>query len=121
VSEFHRVLRAGGEVYAFVPFIQGFHASPHDFQRYTRSGLLYLFKDFEVTRIENCGPTSGMIWIVSEWISIVLSFGIGRLQQAVALVFGALLSPLKWLDSILRHFPGSDNIATGFLVVARKK
>ncbi|MEU7873858.1 methyltransferase domain-containing protein [Dactylosporangium sp. NPDC049140] len=35
IAEMHRVLRPGGRMLVFVPFMQPFHASPYDFQRYT--------------------------------------------------------------------------------------
>ena len=47
VSEMHRVLKPGGTVCAAVPFLQGFHASPHDYQRYTVPGFDHLFSAFE--------------------------------------------------------------------------
>ncbi len=39
VREMKRVLRPGGPVLCFVPFIQGYHASPRDYQRVTAQGL----------------------------------------------------------------------------------
>ncbi|MCB0354116.1 MAG: methyltransferase domain-containing protein, partial [Bdellovibrionales bacterium] len=39
VSEFMRVLKPEGEVLCFIPFMQPFHASPFDYQRYTEPGL----------------------------------------------------------------------------------
>ena len=44
VSEMHRVLKPGGYVCAAVPFLQGFHASPHDYQRYTVPGWFTFFR-----------------------------------------------------------------------------
>jgi ubiquinone/menaquinone biosynthesis C-methylase UbiE len=46
VAEMYRVLKPGGSVLCFVPFMQGYHASPNDFQRYTESGLRQLFGNF---------------------------------------------------------------------------
>ena len=41
VSEMLRVLKPGGELYCSIPFIFGFHASPHDYQRYTVEGFKF--------------------------------------------------------------------------------
>jgi len=120
LSECHRVLKVGATAYIYVPFIQGFHAAPHDYQRLTRPGLLHALRHFDIERTENFGPTSGLIWILAEWLSIVLSFGFSHVQRILALIFTVILSPLKFIDVILRHFPGAENISTGFLVVARK-
>ena len=46
VDEIYRVLKPGGYVCAAVPFLQGFHASPHDYQRYTVPGFNHLFSDY---------------------------------------------------------------------------
>lgn len=120
ISEIVRVLRPGGSAYIFVPFIQGFHSSPHDYQRYTRAGLEYALRKLQIVRTENFGPTSGLVWILGEWLSIPLSFGIASLQWRLATFFQVALSPLKFLDFFLRKMPGAENIATGFLVVAKK-
>ena len=49
-GEIYRTLKDGGYVCAGVPFLQAFHASPHDYQRYTVPGFDYLFRAF--TKIE---------------------------------------------------------------------
>ncbi len=121
VGELVRVLKAGGHAYVFVPFIQGFHAAPHDYQRFTRKGLERALCGLRIVRTENFGPTSGLVWVLGEWLSIPFSLGIAPLQRLLALVFQTLLSPLKFLDFILRRMPGSENISTGFLVVAIKE
>lgn len=120
IAECARILKVDGTAYIYVPFIQGFHAAPHDFQRLTLPGLKLAMGAFLIERTENFGPTSGLVWVLGDWLSIVLSFGFSRLQRVMALVFTVLLSPLKFLDVALRHFPGAETISTGFLVVAKK-
>lgn len=47
--------------------MQPFHASPHDYQRYTLSGIEYLHRDFN--KVESgvySGPVSGALWAVQE-------------------------------------------------------
>ena len=39
VDEMLRVLKPKGHVFVEVPFIQGYHADPDDYQRYTLNGL----------------------------------------------------------------------------------
>lgn len=120
IRELYRVLQPGGIAYVFVPFIQGFHASPHDYQRFTRRGLELALGDFDIVRTESAGPTSGLIWVLGEWLSVLLSLGVRRIQPALAVLFQTLLSPFKFLDVMLRRFPGADNVSSGFLVVAKK-
>lgn len=70
IAEMHRVLRPGGRMLVFVPFMQPFHASPYDFQRYTEVGLREQFGAFEVLSVKvGAGPTSGMLWVLQEWLA----------------------------------------------------
>lgn len=47
VDEIHRVLRAGGLVYAETPFMQQVHEGAFDFARFTVSGHRWLFRRFD--------------------------------------------------------------------------
>jgi SAM-dependent methyltransferase len=120
VDEFFRVLKPGGKIYCFVPFIQGFHASPWDFQRYTKPGLKVLFNKFEIESITSAGPTSGMLWVFQEWVALILSFGLKPIHKFVWPITLLLLWPLKFLDVVLRHSSLGENITSGFSVTALK-
>jgi SAM-dependent methyltransferase len=120
-KEIVRIIKPGGMAYVTVPFIQGFHASPHDYQRYTLPGLTLLFKDLEVVRAVVVGPTSGLIWVMSEWLALLSSFGIARVQAVLATLFGMILSPIKYLDIILGVFPNSGNVSSAFTLIMRKR
>lgn len=115
VSEFHRILRPNGRGLCFVPFIQGFHASPYDFQRYTNEGLKILFADFVVEKVEAIGPTSALVWIFQEWLALTFSFGSSSLYKILVPITW-LLSPIKYFDFILNRHKDAKNIATGFFV-----
>jgi len=121
VSEIFRVLKKGGIVFSFFPFIQGFHASPYDFSRRTNEGIKYLFKDFNIMEIRIAGgPTSGFLWIFQEFIAIFFSFGIKRLHNVILIILLMLTFPIKFLDLLLRYFPMSENIASGFYYIGKK-
>jgi SAM-dependent methyltransferase/DNA-directed RNA polymerase subunit RPC12/RpoP len=121
VAEIRRVLKPGGRVLCFIPFIQGFHASPHDYQRYTQNGLRELFGDFEVVNLQvGAGPTSGLLWILQEWLALVLSFGSMRLYRLLVPCTW-VLSPLKYLDLLLARHPAATVIASGHFIEARKE
>ena len=47
VHEMHRSLRLGGQIWVEVPFMQFYHAHPHDFTRWTVAGLKILMSDFK--------------------------------------------------------------------------
>ena len=120
VAEMRRVLTPGGRVLCFVPFLQPFHASPHDYQRYTRSGLATLFGGFEDVSVRvGAGPTSSLVWVLQEWLALVLSLGSRRLYRMLVPLMW-VLSPLKLLDLVLARHCEAGVMASGFVVEARK-
>ncbi|WP_162907954.1 methyltransferase domain-containing protein [Allorhizocola rhizosphaerae] len=120
IAEMHRVLAPGGRVMAFVPFMQPFHASPYDYQRYTKVGLAEQFPGFEVLSVKvGAGPTSALVWVLQEWLAMTLSFGSEKLYRALVPLTW-ILSPLKLLDLLLVHHPSASVIASGFVIEARK-
>jgi len=122
IKEIYRVLKKGGVVYTSIPFMQPFHASPDDYQRYTLPGIEYLHKDFEI--IESgvlCGPVSGFLWVLQDFISLSLSFGNNNLRNLILILTMCLTWPIKFLDLIFARLPTATNIASSFYVIGRKK
>ncbi len=121
IHEIFRVLKKNGEVFCFYPFMQGYHASPHDYTRRTEAGLRYIFKDFsEVKVISSGGPTSGLLWILQEWVAIACSFGSTRLYYCILYAVMLVTFPFKFLDIFLLRHPMASQISSGFIVIARK-
>lgn len=122
VNEIHRVLKKGGKVFSLFPFIQGFHASPHDYTRRTVNGMKVLYKDFDIVSVKSSGgPTSGFLWITQEWLAIILSFGIKPLYKFIHLILMLLTFPIKYLDLLLIFHPAASNISTSFTLIGEKK
>lgn len=121
IAEIHRILKPNGKIYCFIPFMQPFHASPYDFQRFTYEGMKHQFKNFEILNLKPVGPTSGMLWVVQEWFALLFSFGIKPLHTFLYLLFIILTFPIKFLDIILQYYPMSKNMASGFSIFAQKK
>lgn len=121
VAEMHRVLKPGGFVYNLIPFMQPYHASPHDYQRYTASGLRHLHRAFADLRVEVAGgPVSGLLWVLQEGIATLLSFGCRPLHHALYFAVMAVTWPLKYLDLFYRRLPTADQLASSFHVCGRK-
>ncbi|PKN18327.1 MAG: hypothetical protein CVU71_12540 [Deltaproteobacteria bacterium HGW-Deltaproteobacteria-6] len=122
VREMFRMLKPGGELLCYVPFVMPFHGAPQDFQRWTMPGMEKLFSEFEIIEMGiGAGPTSAMLWIVQEWLAILFSFGSKTLHDIIMMVLMVLTMPVKFMDMILVKFPNAEKIASGFYVVAKKK
>lgn len=121
LAEIDRVLRPGGLVYHEAPFIQGFHASPNDFRRFTAVGMAELTPGYQVLeRGIAVGPSSAMMWVASEYLALCCSLGNRTLLKVGRRAFPWLLSPLKLADAWLEGHPQADLIASAFYITARK-
>lgn len=81
VGQIHRVLRAGGIVYADTPFMQQVHEGPYDFTRFSESGHRYLFREFE--QLESgqvAGAGTSLRWSINYFIrALTRSVVLGRI------------------------------------------
>jgi SAM-dependent methyltransferase len=121
LKEVHRVLKPGGRVFSVIPFMQPFHASPHDYQRYTLLGIEFLHKDFQ--KVESgvfSGPVSGALWAVQEALASVFSFGSEKLKNLLTIGIMLLTWPVKFLDLLVMPFPTAKNVASNFYFHGRK-
>jgi len=119
VDNIFEVLQPGGFVYAEIPFLQGFHADPSDYQRYTIKGIEYLFRDFEKLDSGTCvGPSSALAWMLREYFS--LFFGGGKARSFASHIFGWLTFWVKYGDLLLIRNPEAHRIASGLYFVGRK-
>lgn len=121
IKEMHRVLKPGGICYSFIPFIQGFHAAPNDYVRFTSSGVVNYFYEFDIIKNKAVGPTSGALWIVQEWLAIILSFNSRKLHLIIHTIIMFISFPIKYLDIILSKSSLAKNIASVNEIIARKK
>ena len=123
IQEAYRVLKPGGIIITGVPFMQGFHASPNDFYRWTDKGLTHLHAKFKFKQqriFANSGPTSGFLWIFQEWLSILLSFNSNLLYQFWWFFFTITLLPLKLIDVVLIHYKQANKINSFFTYIGEK-
>lgn len=122
VGEISRVLKTGGYVCAAVPFLQGYHGSPHDYQRWTTTGFETLFTEFDIIESGACaGPTTALHWVFREYVGLLCSFGSLMVAKAVSLLVGWLTFPLVWLDTLLLLHPHAHILASAVYFVGRKE
>lgn len=120
--EMVRVLKPRGFLYVSAPFIHPYHASPDDFNRWTSSGLRFLFRDIEI--IEQgvrSGPWSALLMFLAYWLGVIFSLGFKKAAPFLAHIFMLILGPLKYLDIIFVRFPGAEDVSAHLYIIGRKK
>lgn len=119
IAECWRVLRPGGHVYIEMPFLQGFHADPDDFQRFTLEGLLWRTRRFEAVDCGvSVGPFSTLVWLLRDGLS---SWTRQPLIHAGArFLAGWVFAPLRYLDYLVRDNPVAVRLASEFFLLGRK-
>ena len=121
INECYRVLKPGGRIHIEVPFMQAYHASPHDYQRYTISGIRVLARRFHCDDSGVViGPGSAYAWISHLFWALLFSFGNPALFRISRLFFRFLTFPLKYFDILLAHSQFAHYLASGFFFQGRK-
>jgi SAM-dependent methyltransferase len=89
LGEFHRVLRPGGTVHLVVPHMWEEHQRPHDYFRYTSSGIRFLLEKagFEVSLVR---PVGGYFWQLGRRLMGVVGFA----QNGWRWILFPLLAPV---------------------------
>ncbi len=55
VGEIKRILKPGGQIIGFVPFLINYHPDPYDYFRYTKEALMKILKDFSKIEVREVG------------------------------------------------------------------
>ena len=122
VAEIYRVLKPGGYICIAVPFLQGYHASPHDYQRWTLPGIIQLCTAFSEIESGACaGPTTALHWIFREYIGLICSFGSLLLAKAISLLIGWLTFPFLIIDALLSRHKHAHILASAIYFLGKKE
>lgn len=103
VDEMFRVLKPGGKILVYVPFLYPYHAEKgvyKDFYRYTKDGLNYLFRNFSHVELQ---PVRGFF---ETWL-----YFIPKINKLVAPTLG------RTLDKFIKQ---SGNQTSGYHIYAVK-
>ncbi|APX96589.1 class I SAM-dependent methyltransferase [Natronorubrum daqingense] len=115
ISELKRITKPSGYVYIDVPFLQGYHALPTDFRRFTSNGLQNKICTNDDFNTINCGaskgPTSTLIWICCEYLAYLLSFGNSNIRKILSVALRIPTFWLKYVDLVLKKSHGLEDAA----------
>lgn len=121
-EELKRVVKAGGRIYAKVPFMQPFHAVPDDYQRYSINGLHEFFKDFRIVEEGiSVGPSSALAWFLREYLAILFSFNSMRALKFWRALFSYFTAPIKYFDVFFRKRKEAHRLASAFYLILENK
>jgi SAM-dependent methyltransferase len=120
IREAIRVLKPGGFLYLEVPFLQGFHADPHDYFRFTQIGLNSMLKNqgsIILTDVSS-GPFSALNWIIRDLFSNLSPFP--GINLGIRFIFSWLFFPLKYLDFLVKNTGASNRLACEYFYLIKK-
>lgn len=120
IEESYRILKPGGYLYLEVPFLQGFHADPCDFQRYTLPGLLQLTGCFDEVILSgvSSGPFSTCNWLLRDLFSNLTP--LKPLNLFTRFLFSWIFFPIKYLDKLIKHTKASERLACEYFILLKK-
>lgn len=119
IGEATRVLKPGGCIYVEVPFLQGFHADPHDYQRYTLEGLRCRLGAFrELDSGVSAGPFSALVWLLRDLVSSWTTRPVLFVPLRFAAAWG--LAPLRYLDLLVRSNRVAARLASEVYMLGQK-
>ncbi len=125
-SEMKRVLKKGGKVIFCTRFIFPIHDSPNDFWRFTKYGLMELFKDFEILELETETTDFSTISVLLQRIGYQTRLKINKISKFVLFLFANILSHFNWFikeeyGDIARKNKESGILVSGYYMVLKKK
>ena len=106
VREMYRVLRKGGKIFVYIPFIYPYHGGNYkDYYRFTIDAIEYMFSDFKELKVV---PVRGLFGTLSLFIP-----KIGHILEQIANIIDEFIYRLH-------KGSGYKNLASGYNIFAIK-
>lgn len=126
VSEMKRILKSGGKVIFVTRFIFPIHDSPNDFWRFTRYGIMELFKDFEILELESETTDFYTISVLLQRIGYQTKFRFNKISKFFLFLTARILTKFNWFikeeyGDIARKNKESGILASGYYMIAKKR
>ena len=126
ISEMKRVLKKGGKLILTTRFIFPLHDTPHDYYRFTKYGLKYLFKDWEILELKEETNTLRSLAVLLQRVGYQCEILHFRPFKLFFLVLAKLILPFSFIitrefGDISKKQKEKNIISSGYYLVCRKK
>lgn len=121
ISEMYRVTKKGGYILLTVPFLGGIHEEPNDFQRFTKYGLIELFKPYKckiLTIKEQGSLFSTISMLLNEYLNNFASKN--KLSYLISVLIYPPFILFSYLSIFLDIIFKSDKIFLNYLILVKK-
>ncbi|OGF82221.1 hypothetical protein A3B18_02790 [Candidatus Giovannonibacteria bacterium RIFCSPLOWO2_01_FULL_46_13] len=121
ISEFHRVLKPGGEAFVTAALVRRQHQAPYDYYRFTEYALDYLFKKVGFDEVKII-PTNGSIATLGSY-SYFFQRGLNMpniMERFCNWIYYWIIEPIAYFIDRFDNGYGRD-LSLYFLVRAKRK
>ena len=124
--ELRRVLSSGGTLVLSTRFVFPLHDTPHDYWRYTKYGLMELFKEWDIIEIAGETRNFSTIGALLQRICFQSRLRFNKLLKLILFIIAWILSKLDWMiieefGDIKKGVFEIDLMPTGYYIVCKKK
>lgn len=118
VDEVYRTLKPKGLVLISTPFMLGVHMPVADYQRWSRLGLIGLFRKFTIIE---CKQIEGVLVSTAYMISyLVMTLTPNKLKAITKLLVNFLVGFFKYLDPVVRKLQQSEDACASLYYAGTK-
>jgi len=125
ILEIKRVLKPGGKILVSVPFMFPMHDTPNDFWRFTKYGLMYLFKDWEIVEVSAETSFNETFAVILQRVGYQTNFYVNKLMKVLVFTIAAIIAKMpkitkKIYGGIDKKREEPEAFASSYFLVAKK-
>jgi ubiquinone/menaquinone biosynthesis C-methylase UbiE len=124
IAEMARVLKDGGTIILTTRFMFPIHDAPGDYFRYTKYGLRYLFRDWEILELKEETNVMETFAVLLQRLGYQSSLKGGKFTKAIVFICARIISKLSWIlkegyGDIERSSREDNFMSSGYYLAAR--